>query len=740
MKERGLVIWFILMIALFGIVFSFESEITGFERATGKIVGEECSWENEFVGECPDNCGLLKSLEGYYTCDCSGFSIIGASRCRVTCSGTCPDNKPHCTNDGCKECLSNDECTEDNKPICDSSQKLCRFCNEHDGDGDGKSDDCSANYPGLPYCVAEGSNLGACVKCVLISGISYGCGNNEFCENNICNFEGKLIAHYKFESGATDSSDFNNDGTINGDANYVDSDIDGEALSVDGNGDYVFIGDNNSLAMEDKDFTFSAWIYPFAIVGSGWNGVFGGMQGAASLGLSKGNLKLTKVDKVDAPSSDFLVKQGEWSYVGVSFNSSSPVNNLRYYVNGENVKTVSFNYDFDAGKLTNVIGARKGTSSGNFFNGKIDEVKIHNYILSDSDIKTGYESNKPSFRGKIFGTSLNSSSSSGLVVYVDGSISHPGSYSGFEEININKSGKTLVEFNHDFSKYDLNLSEIYVIYRTSGNYGWVLVKDEAEQIKEDKTFYVQRVSKTNYVCIEDSDNIGSYSDVSYNCEGSSERLVECDGKSYSGYKCSLDGDYYKVEGLEHSAVAELRCNESWSCGNWGACSSGYEHRNCTDSKHCNTTLHKPDIKQSCVAGNGGGNGADDDFTDYGGEDDSGDGLGAGDGLDDGGDLGFDGDTGERIKQSKKGISLKYILLGAVVIVWIVIMIWIFVLRKRKKTVADEMFKEEEQPKGGVLKTESRGKKEEISEAPSAPEKGEVKKAEEKKEVNDELPW
>lgn len=41
--------------------------------------------------------------------------------------------------------------------------------------------------------------------------------------------------------------------------------------------------------------------------------------------------------------------------------------------------------------------------------------------------------------------------------------------------------------------------------------------------------------------------------------------------------------------------------ESWTCGEWGACSNSLQSRTCTDAGNTGRSLHKPVVSQGCVS-------------------------------------------------------------------------------------------------------------------------------------------
>jgi len=68
-----------------------------------------------------------------------------------------------------------------------------------------------------------------------------------------------IVGLWHFDGDANDSTTNNNDGSLQGDPEYVSGMFD-EALSLDGNGDYVSVPDVTTLQLT-SDMTVEAWVY-----------------------------------------------------------------------------------------------------------------------------------------------------------------------------------------------------------------------------------------------------------------------------------------------------------------------------------------------------------------------------------------------------------------------------------------------------------------------------------------------
>ncbi|HEW78665.1 MAG TPA: hypothetical protein ENH34_01680 [Phycisphaerales bacterium] len=210
-----------------------------------------------------------------------------------------------------------------------------------------------------------------------------------------------LIAHWKFDEGsgntAYDSAGKNN-GTIHG-AKWTTGKI-GEALSFNGDGDYVTVGSDVSIADIADNFTISLWANPLAThqidseSATSWPGSAGqkyaiapmhgdGMWGAGHVGagISIGTNGISVYEHADRYFPPLLVWEGTLSgftYVTVVYENKQP----KLYVNGVLKKT-----GLTSQKIVHVLPGSIGGADYGYFKGLIDEVKIYNRALSAEEIK-----------------------------------------------------------------------------------------------------------------------------------------------------------------------------------------------------------------------------------------------------------------------------------------------------------------------------------------------------------------
>jgi hypothetical protein len=155
-------------------------------------------------------------------------------------------------------------------------------------------------------------------------------------------------------------------------------------LSLDGVNDLVQVAHNTVLNPGTNGLTVSAWVDPDPstgtrlAVGKERSGGLGyGLYSRGSTGPPAVSVFTTSNLSQSASSS---LTTTTWSYIALTWSS----NTLRLYVNGTLVtsRTTTGSYGTSTGPL--VIG---GTSTAsNYFDGLLDEVRVYQRALSQSEI------------------------------------------------------------------------------------------------------------------------------------------------------------------------------------------------------------------------------------------------------------------------------------------------------------------------------------------------------------------
>ncbi|MCP4262977.1 MAG: LamG domain-containing protein [Planctomycetes bacterium] len=191
-----------------------------------------------------------------------------------------------------------------------------------------------------------------------------------------------LIGWWKFEEGsgtlAADSSDFGNDGTVNGNAQWVEGYF-GGGLELDGSSAWVAI-DGIADDLTENRYTVSAWIKTTQTgdgnvvasndTGSGHDFVFG---------VDGGNL-LVEVDSVNTYPP--AINDDEWHFIAYVRDGDQAF----AYTDGDLVGEETPSGD-QAGQARWSIGQEWDTNPSDFYQGVVDEVHIFNNPLSGDEIQ-----------------------------------------------------------------------------------------------------------------------------------------------------------------------------------------------------------------------------------------------------------------------------------------------------------------------------------------------------------------
>ena len=231
---------------------------------------------------------------------------------------------------------------------------------------------------------------------------------NNNTNNQTVNLTNGLVAHYEFEGNANDSSGNGNNGTEHGGVSYVDGVI-GKAGRFDGVDDYVEIKNDDTLNI-NKEITLCSWVNLNRLVGKQDQDIIINKDGdydiAYELGIHdepesniydsipKYNLAIflgnNGLPNHQSGWTDGRIKiiQNKWKFICVTYNMEV----VQIYENANLLKQYYTNGYINTNNGTVRIGARgNGKEVGSYFDGKIDDLRIYNRALNESEIKELYK-------------------------------------------------------------------------------------------------------------------------------------------------------------------------------------------------------------------------------------------------------------------------------------------------------------------------------------------------------------
>ncbi len=210
---------------------------------------------------------------------------------------------------------------------------------------------------------------------------------------------------------ALDASPLGNDGTITNMSTSTSAvqGILGQALKFDGVDDYVNVGDptNGSLDFDiTSPLSISAWVnratlgssvgivvkrmavtsgYDFSIVGSNDHVQFG-------IGDNFGSNF-----RIGNETANPISNPNQWYHVVATYNGNSASSGINIYVDGVKQSLTNAFDNYGGGSTLSsdpfTIGAR-ASGTERQFNGRIDEVRVYNRVLSDSEVLQLYRANR----------------------------------------------------------------------------------------------------------------------------------------------------------------------------------------------------------------------------------------------------------------------------------------------------------------------------------------------------------
>ena len=202
-----------------------------------------------------------------------------------------------------------------------------------------------------------------------------------------------LVASYSFDAGSgptlADISSNGRTGTLNG-ATWSTQGKYGGALAFDGSNDWVTVDDHASLDFTNA-LTIEAWVFP-TVVGSGaWRSLLikeapqmEAYQLYANTDTNAPTFYVRRAAATGDPQdarAPTPMPVNTWTHLAATYDGTT----LRFFVNGVQVASNAI-----AGPLLTSTGVlRMGGNSiwGEFFTGRIDEVRLYNRALSVAEIQ-----------------------------------------------------------------------------------------------------------------------------------------------------------------------------------------------------------------------------------------------------------------------------------------------------------------------------------------------------------------
>lgn len=194
-----------------------------------------------------------------------------------------------------------------------------------------------------------------------------------------------LVSYWKFNetSGTTAVDEISNyaDATISG-ATLNQTGKLGTAFQYDGSNDNCFTASGLNITGANARAVW-AWIYPTSSTGEQMIYASGWASASHWFAWKTNGGKLSLMGYSNDFNSNILIKNNEWSFVGVDYDGAT-LRLLKRESSGLTVETASKTYD--------TYGARQyiginytGTYNGPF-TGKIDDIGVWNRVLTDSEI------------------------------------------------------------------------------------------------------------------------------------------------------------------------------------------------------------------------------------------------------------------------------------------------------------------------------------------------------------------
>lgn len=239
-------------------------------------------------------------------------------------------------------------------------------------------------------------NMKVCflVIIIIMTGLLGGCPPPSEDQHNDLGSDPSLVAYYKFNENtgttAVDSSTFGNTPTIH-DSAWAATGHEGSALSFNGTSAYVDVPDSASLDLT-SGMTLMAWVNrtaaashqriiskphtsnvaPYNVYSLQFDDA-NHVRGEVAIGSTQSTVNGTTA-----------LATGTWYHLAATFDGTV----LKVFVNGVLENTTTVSGDIDTNTMNLNIGCGYYTSATQCFDGTIDEARVYNRALTDTEIAT----------------------------------------------------------------------------------------------------------------------------------------------------------------------------------------------------------------------------------------------------------------------------------------------------------------------------------------------------------------
>jgi len=371
----------------------------------------------------------------------------------------------------------------------------------------------------------------------------YGAGNKDNSREGLV-FSSNLNLNSIYDLTLLENSGLNNFGSITGNTLFLPSGgfNDGGNLYFDGDNDYVDISNIENSFEDGGNISISLWVKPTSIGATNHYliNLFSGGSGKIALNFDGSKWEFLYNDGVTEDKIEYpdVYTNGVWYHIGATINSEDLeaciyVNNDKYcdtLINEMNITKSSISR----------LGIR---SSNDDYEGYMDEVKIYNRSLSESEMFNIYdekrESLNPSINSKNGGTLFDSLNFEDSDVYIDRSTNDfilNGNQNTY--FKIGGSNELLIQSSNIYSYNDFHISKVTPLFRLGLNDGTTKSFEFGSN-----AVGMKRISNSMEIDFYDTLNISRRSTQSLYIDNSNQLTIENLKGSYTGgsaYVCVFD--------------------------------------------------------------------------------------------------------------------------------------------------------------------------------------------------------